>query len=347
MIVREKEPLNLEMAFGSLDSFITPADQFYVRSHFPLPKINMRTWRLKVQGEVGRPLALTLRQLHAMPPRTVTVSMECAGNSRVFLEPQREGAQWAAGAVGNARWTGVPLSAVLELAQLKPSAIEVIFEGADEGEPKFAPRPSGKIHYARSLPVSKAMDDVILAYQMNGADLTATHGFPLRAVVPGWYGMAAVKWLSAIKVTDAPYNGYFQSIDYSYWERGSHAPTLVPITTGRVKAQIARPETAEVIPAGKNYRIHGAAWTSDAEIIRVEVSTDGGRRWQEARLLGDSMVNAWRLWEFNWSVPLKPGNTVLMARATDSKRRTQPAEHHEDRGPYLIHHWLPVEIIIR
>jgi DMSO/TMAO reductase YedYZ molybdopterin-dependent catalytic subunit len=347
MIVREKEPLNLEMPFGSLQSFITPTDRFYVRSHFPLPHMDLRKWRLKVTGRVGKPLSLTLRQLRAMPARTVTVTMECAGNSRVFLEPQREGAQWEAGAVGNAEWTGVPLAAVLERADILPSALEVILEGADQGQPKFAPRPSGKIHYSRSLPASKALDDVLLAYEMNGADLTTAHGFPLRAVVPGWYGMAAVKWLTTINVTDAPYHGYFQSIDYSYWERGSHAPTLVPITTGRVKALIARPETAEVIPAGRPCRIHGAAWTSDAEISRVEVSTDGGRRWQEATLLGKSIRNAWRLWEYHWRVPAKPGAAVLMARATDSENRTQPAQHHEDRGPYLIHHWLPVEVIIR
>ncbi|MGV3661375.1 MAG: sulfite oxidase [Prosthecobacter sp.] len=347
MIMRQKEPVNLEMPFGSLDSFITPTERFYVRSHFPQPTIRSSAWRLKVQGAVDKPLSLTLRQLRAMPARTATVSMECAGNGRVFLEPQREGAQWEAGAVGNAEWTGVPLAAVLERAGLQRSALEVILEGADQGEAPKAPSPAGKIHYARSLPLAKAVDDVILAYQMNGEDLTAAHGFPVRAVVPGWYGTAAVKWLSRLIVTSEPYHGYFQSIDYSYWQREGASPSLIPITTGRVKAQIARPESAEVVPAGRTYRVHGAAWTSDAEIAQVEVSTDAGATWHKARLLGESTRNAWRLWEYSWAVPSKPGQTTLMARATDSKNRTQPAEHDEDHGSYLIHHWLPVAVTIR
>ena len=181
---------------------------------------------------------------------------------------------------------------------------------------------------------------------MNGEDLTAAHGFPLRAVVPGWYGMAAVKWLTHIIVTAEPYSGYFQSIDYAYWERGSSAPSLVPITAGRVKSQIARPEFAEAVRAGETYRVHGAAWSTDAEMTRVEVSTDAGETWNDARLLGESIRNAWRLWEYAWSVPSKPGKTVLMARATDSDGRTQPGQHHDDRGSYIIHHWLPIEVII-
>ena len=347
MIVREKNPVNLEMPFGSLDSFITPVDRFYVRCHFPIPEIDPQTWRLKIEGEVGETLELTLDDLRAMEARTITTSMECAGNGRTFLEPQRDGAQWEGGAVGNAEWTGVPLAAVLDRAGLKDSACEIILEGADEGKIKEPPRPAGKIHYSRSLPVAKAMDDVLLAYAMNGEPLTAAHGFPLRAVVPGWYGMAAVKWLTQIVAASQPYNGYFQSIDYAYWERGSSAPSLVPITTARVKSQIARPEFAETVRAGRPYRVHGAAWTSDAEIVRVEVTTDEGASWHDARLLGDSVRNAWRLWEYEWSVPATPGRTVVMSRATDSEGRTQPAEHHDDRGSYIIHHWLPIEVTIR
>ncbi len=337
----------MEMPFGSLSSFVTPVERFYVRCHFPIPDIDVKSWRLSVEGEVEHPLELSYEDLRGMETRTITTVMECAGNGRAFLEPQRDGAQWEGGAVGNAEWTGVPLALVLAKAGVRKAARELILEGADQGEIKEPPRPAGKIHYSRSLPLAKANDDVLLAFQLNGEDLPAAHGFPLRAVVPGWYGMAAVKWLTKILATAQPYSGYFQSIDYAYWERGSSAPTLVPITAGRVKSQIARPEFAEAVRAGQSYRVHGAAWTSGAEIARVEVSTDAGKTWNDARLLGKSIRNAWRLWEYDWPVPTQPGKATLMARATDSERRTQPAEHHDDRGSYLIHHWLPIEVIIR
>ena len=347
MIVREKNPVNLEMPFGSVGSFITPVDRFYVRCHFPIPEIAEHTWRLKIGGEVRQELELTLDDLRAMKSLTLTSFMECAGNGRTFLEPQRDGAQWEGGAVGNAVWTGVPLAALLKRAGLKPSACDIILEGADEGEIKDPPKPAGKFRYARSLPVAKAMDDVLLAYAMNDAPLTPAHGFPLRAIVPGWYGMAAVKWITTITVPPAPWSGYFQTIDYAYWEQGPGGPSLVPITTARIKSQIARPEFAEMVPAGRPYRIHGAAWTSDAQIVRVEVTTDEGKTWQDAHLLGDPLCNAWRLWEYVWNVPDQPGRTVVMSRATDSAGRTQPAAHHDDCGSYLIHHWLPIEVTIQ
>lgn len=347
MIVREKEPVNLEMPFGSLDSFITPVERFYVRCHHPLPQIEPGTWRLKIAGEVDHPIELTFDELRAMETRTITTTMECAGNGRTFLEPQRDGAQWEGGAVGTAEWTGVPLAAVLTRAGVRAATCEIILEGADEGEIKEPPRPAGKIHYSRSLPLAKANEDVLLAFLMNGEELTPEHGYPLRAVVPGWYGMAAVKWLTHIVATAEPYNGFYQTIDYSYWERGSSAPTLRPITEMRVKSQIARPEFAEAVCAGTSYPVHGAAWTSDGGISKVEVSVDSGATWHEARLLGEPVPHAWRLWEYEWAVPATPGKALLMARATDSAGRTQPPEHHDDRGSYLIHHWLPIDVLIR
>jgi DMSO/TMAO reductase YedYZ molybdopterin-dependent catalytic subunit len=347
MIVREKNPVNLEMPFCSLDTFLTPVDRFYVRCHHEFPSIDLPSWRLRIGGDVANPLELDYAQLAEMEMRTITVTMECAGNGRAFLEPQRDGAQWEGGAVGTAAWTGVPLSALLTRAGVSDQACEVILQGADQGQIKEPPRPAGKIHYARSLPLAKATHDVLLALQMNGQKLTQAHGFPLRAVVPGWYGMAAVKWLTGITVTREPYHGYYQTIDYAYWERGSTTPTLLPIREMRVKAQIARPGFAEAVRAGQAYRVHGAAWTTAAEITRVEVSTDSGRTWQDATLLGPSLPNVWRLWEYRWEVPPAPGKTVLLARATDSTGRTQPAEHHDDRGSYLIHHWLPIEVVIR
>lgn len=346
MIVREKNPVNLEMPFGSVGSFITPVDRFYVRCHFPIPEISESSWRLKIAGDIRQELELTMEDLRGMESRTITSFMECAGNGRTYLEPQRGGAQWESGAVGNAVWTGVPLAALLERAGLKASACDIILEGADEGEIKEPPKPAGKFRYARSLPVSKAMDDVVLAYAMNHAPLTPAHGFPLRAIVPGWYGMAAVKWITTITVSPTPWSGYFQTIDYAYWEQGPGGPALIPITTARIKSQMARPEFAETVPAGRPYRIHGAAWTSAAEVVRVEISTDGGKTWEDACLTGESLRNAWRLWDYHWNVPAQAGRTIVMSRATDSTGRIQPASHHDDRGNYLIHHCLPIEVTI-
>src|SRR5437879_470330 len=257
LILREQDPLNLEMPFASLDGLITPNESFYVRCHFPIPEISASDWRLRIEGEVEAPFELSYDELRTMESRTITATLECAGNNRIFLEPKAKGVQWGLGAVGNAKWTGVPLSAVLERAKVKPAAIEVILDGADEGEVDKTPTPSGKISFCRSLPLDKARGDVLLAYEMNGEKLPATHGFPLRAIVPGWYAMASVKWLRRIIVTSEPFNGYYQTVDYACWQRREGGPVLVPLTTMQVKAEIAHPENNEVIRANGKYLVNG------------------------------------------------------------------------------------------
>ena len=347
MIEREREPLNLETPFGSLDGFITPVDRFFVRSHFSVPQIDVNTWRLKIEGEVETPLELTYDEVRGMESRTVAVTLECAGNGRAYLTPPVAGAQWERGAVGTAEWTGVLLSEVLRRAGLKHSVREVIFEGADRGEIKEPSGPAGEIHYARSMPLKKATDDALLAFKMNGEDLTPAHGAPLRLIVPGWYGMASVKWLTRIIASAQPFNGYYQTIDYATWERGPGGPTLVPITGMQVKAQIARPGLSDAVRAGQTYQVCGAAWTSEAEITKVEISTDGGETWQDTQLRGEPVRNAWRLWDYAWTVPTKPGKATLMARATDSAGRTQSTERDDDRRSYLVNHLLPIEVEVR
>jgi DMSO/TMAO reductase YedYZ molybdopterin-dependent catalytic subunit len=259
-----------------------------------------------------------------------------------------KGVQWGLGAVGNASWTGVPLSALLERARLKSGAVEVILEGADEGEIANPPRPAGKIRFARSLPLGKAVHDVLLAHTMNGEKLPASHGFPLRAIVPGWYAMASVKWLRSIIVTAQPFAGYYQSIDYTFWERtADHLPTLRPLAEQQIKAEIARPEKGETVPANTVYRVYGAAWSGDAEITKVEVSTDSGATWTLAKLAAEFAKNSWRLWDYDWRTPAKFGSRTLMARATDSRGRTQSFERDADRGTYMINHILPIEVDVR
>lgn len=346
LIVREKEPLNLEMPFSKLDGFITPNELFYVRCHFPVPQISAHDWRLKIEGDVEAPFELSYDELRGMESRTIAATLECAGNNRIFLEPKVKGVQWGLGAVGNASWTGVPLAALLERARPKAGAIEVILEGADEGNVDKTPTPSGKISFCRSLPLSKAREDVLLAYEMNGKQLSATHGFPLRAIVPGWYAMASVKWLRRIIVTTKPFNGFYQSLDYTYWDRSGVVPTLAPLRELQTKAEIARPGQGEIIVANSTYRVHGAAWSGTAEISRVELSFDSGQTWNEAKLLGESVKNAWRLWEYHWRAPAA-GRYRVIARATDSNGFVQSTGRSSDRGTYMINHLLAVDVEIR
>src|SRR5215470_19687846 len=331
-IVRSESPLNLEMPFSSVDSFITPTKSFYVRTHFPIPAIDRNAWWLYVEGEVEKPFAINYQELITLQSATAPVTLECAGNNRNFLEPKVKRLQWRLGAVGTADWTGVPLATLLDRAIPKPNACEVILEGSDSGTLEDPKSPPGELKFARSIPLEKARRDVLLAYKMNGDDLPPEHGFPVRAIVPGWYAMASVKWLQRVIVNDRPFTGYYQTIDYAYWrridyghwQRGEDIAELTPLTEMQVKAEIARPAEGETVPANTSVPVHGAAWACDAEITKVELSTDGGVTWKDAKLLGESKPNAWRLWEFNWQTPLSPGTQTLIARATDSRGLTQP-----------------------
>jgi DMSO/TMAO reductase YedYZ molybdopterin-dependent catalytic subunit len=339
-IIRSEEPLNLEAPFENLDGFITPTERFYVRTHFPIPKIDKKKWRLSILGEVEKPFDISFEELSKLETRTIPVTLECAGNNRDFLEPKVKGVQWALGAVGTASWTGIPLSILLDCAGLKSDAREIIFEGADEGELEDPKAPRGKVKFARSIPLTKAREDVLLVYRMNDVDLPPEHGAPLRAIVPGWYAMASIKWLTRIIVADRPFNGYYQTLDYAFWKNGE----LAPLSEMQTKAQIARPMDCDSVPANANVRVHGAAWTS-GEISKVELSTDAGSTWNEVKLLGESKPNAWRLWEYNWRTPER-GSATLIARAFDSRGETQPVERDWNRGTYMINHLLPINVTI-
>jgi DMSO/TMAO reductase YedYZ molybdopterin-dependent catalytic subunit len=347
LIVRERSPVNLEMPFANLDRFLTPNEQFYVRCHFPIPDVDPKSWRLRVSGAVEKELNLSLRDLQALPSRTIAATLECAGNGRSQLEKTVRGVQWGLGAVGNAEWTGVPLAAVLHRAGVKAGAVDVVFEGADRGEPKNDPRPAGAMNYARGLSLAKALrPEVLLAHKMNGEELPSRHGFPVRAIVAGWYGMASVKWLTRVIVTERPFAGYYQTSDYAFWDRRAGIPSLTAVTEIEVKSSIARPAAGEVLPAGKDYRVRGAAWAGGAAVARVEVSTDAGKTWQLARLLGSAVPFAWRLWEFDWKSP-SAGKHVLMAKATDREGREQPLARDPNRLGYAINHVFSTEVAVK
>ncbi len=338
----------MECPFRTLDSPITPNNQFFVRTHFPMPVIHASDWQLTVDGEVERELSLSYSDLLELPAKTAVVLLECAGNGRAQLGPKTKGLLWESGAVSTAEWTGVPLSAVLKIAGVKEGAIEVILQGADSGVIADEPTSPGAIAFERSLPLTKAIrPEVFLAYKLNGKDLTREHGFPVRAVVGGWYGMASVKWLTKATVTATPFEGFWQSLEYSYWRRDRGRPTLAPVAEIQVKAQIARPALSERVPPGKAYRVFGAAWGGESDVAKVDVSVDDGRTWTEAKLLGEAIPFAWRLWEYTWNVPGMIGRYLLSARATDARGRTQLANHDKDRRTFMINFIANVEVEVR
>lgn len=346
LIVRENEPVNLESPFELLDHLLTPNHLFYVRNHFPVPQLDARTHQLTISGAVRNPLTISIEELRAMPAQSRIATLECAGNGRVFLAPPAEGVQWQSGAVGTAEWTGVPLSGLLDRAALHHDACEVVFEGADRGVPKEKPAPPGGTKYARSVSLSKARD-VLIVYAMNGEALSPGHGHPLRALVPGHYGMASVKWLSAIHVVATPFQGYFQSTDYAFWdENGTGNPERVPLGEMFLKSQIARPQIDEIIAAGSRYKVTGAAWSA-GEVDAVVFSDDEGQTWHEAQFLDPALAGVWRRWQFDWQVPPGSGTRTLQSRARDSEGNIQPGQHDMRYGSYVIHHVLPVRVIIR
>jgi DMSO/TMAO reductase YedYZ molybdopterin-dependent catalytic subunit len=347
LIVRQMVPRNLEAPFDQADSYLTPTKLFYIRSHFPAPTVDIASYRLSIDGAVGNPCSLTYQELRDMPADTRVALLECAGNGRVFLVPQERGAQWELGAVGNAEWTGVPLAALLERAGIAEDACEIVLEGADRGRPAEEPAPPGPIAYARSLPLSKALQrDVLIAYQMNGRDLSQDHGSPVRAVVPGHYGMASVKWLTRVHAVREPFYGYWQTVDYGYWDRLDGNPVRRALGEVKIKSEIARPQMYETLEPNERYTISGAAWTGETEVVGVAVSTDGGRTWSEAQLLDPAQRHAWRRWTLEWLTPATPGPRVLLARATDASGNVQADNHDPNYGSYVINHPLPIEVFV-
>src|SRR5467141_3743648 len=297
LIIRQKDPNNLEMPFDQLGDFITPSELFYIRSHFPTPEMDPATYRLSVSGAVRNELSLSYAELRAMPSRTCVATLECAGNSRVFLVPPAPGAQWELGAVGNAEWTGVPLRALLERAGLEDDACEIVLEGADRGTPTEEPIPPGPISYARSVPREKAVQpEVLIAHQMNGRDLSRDHGFPVRTIVPGHYGMASVKWLTRIQAVREPFQGYWQTSDYGYWDALDGKPVRRPLAEMKLKSAIARPRVHETLLPKQTYTVFGAAWAGETDVAEIAVSTDSGQTWaerSEERRVGKECRSRW------------------------------------------------------
>ena len=330
LVVVKSEPLNAEAPLTEQIGLITPTPLFYVRCNFPIPRVTVADWRLRIEGEVERPYELTYEELRSLRSRSVLVTLECAGNGRSGLQPPASGEQWQYGAVSTAEWTGVPLATVLEAAGLTGRAREIVIEGADRGTVETG---EGEISFARGLTLDKALHpDTVLAYAMNGEPLTAYHGFPMRLIVPGWYGMASVKWVRRISAIAGSFDGYYQRDRYIIDHPERDETTVAPLNAMRVRSIITAPGPHDVLPRGP-HRLRGLAWSGEAPVTRVDVSVDGGATWQPAEFANDVERYTWRRWEYAWEATM-PGPASLRSRAFDAAGREQPAEPEWNRLGY-------------
>ncbi|MGC1448521.1 MAG: sulfite oxidase [Candidatus Sulfotelmatobacter sp.] len=322
MIVRSFRFVDLETPVEYLNTWLTPVPHFFVRNHMHEPTaLNAEDWRLTVGGEVEKTLSLTLSELSKLETHSVVNTLECAGNGRSLQRPQVPGIQWGKGAVGTARFSGPRLRDLLLRAAVKSTGKHVMFRGLDEVPGKVPP-------FIRSIPIEKALDsDTLVATHMNGAPLTKHHGFPARALVPGWIGAASCKWLTEIKILESEFVGNFMSPGYRFPNQpGKPGDAVKPEDTHvlealNVKSVISGPLDGARLQSGK-VAVHGAAWAGEADIAKVEISTDGGANWSPASLGHDRAHYAWRLWTHEWKA--KRGDYTILSRATDSQGRTQP-----------------------
>ena len=311
---------------------VTPIGLHYLLTHYDIPEVDAAGWRLAVDGLVERPLTLSLDELRARPAVEHVVTMECAGNGRAHVTPHVVSQPWLLEAVGTARWRGTSLVGLLEEAGIRKGAVEVLFTGLDrgvEGEEEQA--------YARSLSLDEALlSEAILAYEVNGAPLPPQHGFPLRLVVPGWYGMTSVKWLARISLLDAPFDGY--QMRHSYRVRLDEDEPGDPITRIAPRSLMIPPgipeftSRARVVESGA-CELRGRAWSGESEVVAVDVSSDGGETWAPAELDEPTLGRwAWRSWRYVWDA--EPGEHELCCRARDAAGDEQPLEPPWNVGGY-------------
>lgn len=333
-------PLNAETPLHLLTDYLTPNDLFFVRSHW-IPRLpDLKTWRLTVDGEVNRPLKLTLADLKKLPRAEATCVLQCAGNGRGLQQPILPGVQWMYGAVGNARWGGVRVRDVLARAGVKAGAAHLHLFGSDDPPGKVPP-------FHRSIELSKALDDCILAFEMNGVPLPSAHGGPLRLVVPGWAGDHWMKWLVRLTVSSKPQTGFYMDTAYR-WPLKPGAPGVAfkpeemkPLTEMSVKSNITTaPKKARV---SAPVVIRGFAFSGAPDIARVEISDDDGESWRAATLDPRHSPHAWRLWSYRWT-PKRAGKARLYARATDSAGAVQPRTAIWNQSGYLYNSWHHAEI---
>lgn len=331
----EAEPMIGETPQETLQSWLTPNPLFYVRNHYSFPSTEQTaSWSLSIDGNVCKELEFTLENFRQFPRQTLPVTTECAGNNRSDLQPKVPGNPFQNGAVSTAIWGGIPLHCLLDKAGIKDGAVEVLFEGLDTGSPV----PEREVEpYLRSLPMDVAMHPhTLLAFEMNGEPLPREHGYPIRLIVPGWYGMASVKWLSRISVLQEKFQGFFQSDRYVFEEDDE----IVPVSSIYTKSLISWPQQNTELPL-QAHNINGLAWSGNRHIKKVEFSVDDGQVWSEAELVGPRYRYAWQQWNFFWE-PKEAGHYTLVARAEDEEGNMQPMETKWNRLGYAINGVRPV-----
>ncbi|HSF29396.1 MAG TPA: sulfite oxidase [Candidatus Tectomicrobia bacterium] len=322
---------NRGMPLEGLRYAVTPTGMQYLLIHYDIPEVNVDAWRLNVAGLVSTPLSLTLEDITKRPARTITGTMECAGNGRALLSPRRISQPWLFEAIGTAEWTGTPLRGILEDAGVRHDVTEFVFTGLDRGVE------GGEVqYYQRSLSVSEALrEEVLVAYEMNGEPLQPQHGYPLRLLVPGWYGMASVKWLERIEAVAEPFQGYQMTRVYQYSQAEDEPGE--PVTLIRVRALMMHPGIPDFLTRTRLVQasavtLTGKAWAGRLGVSRVEVSVDGGSRWSDAQLGKSVSPHAWTPWTFLWNATR--GTYTLCVRATDSEGNVQPIEQKWKFGGY-------------
>ncbi|WP_276358431.1 sulfite oxidase [Cohnella caldifontis] len=341
-ITRSLIPENQESPIHFLSAAITPEPYFFRRNHFPYPAITGESFLLPVSGEVMRPLTFHSQDLLRMPSKEIAVVMECSGNNRSRFQPEVYGEQWEGGAVSQGVWRGVPLRDLLKWTGLSAEAKEIVFEGTDSGKRTGQ---EGTFTFARSLPLDKALHpDTIIAYELNGKPIPFEHGYPLRLIVPQWYAMASVKWLRKITAIRHHFQGPFQESDYMYFPEKNSDEGKTPVTAIHVNSIIQQPINYSVLKAG-THRIHGLAWTGNGRITTVEVSTDGGKRWEQATIQGTRDPYGWVTWTYAWAA-FEQGDYTLMSKAADSAGFIQPAEARWNRKGYGYNAYSTVNVKI-
>ena len=338
-VLLSAQPLVTECPPVALNEWLTPSHLHYVRHHFDTMHLPPDTWQLQVDGLVEQPLLLNLDAIRAMPHKTLSVTLECAGNGRSRFQPKAEGNPFTQGAVSTAFWTGAPLAEVLAAAKVHNNATAVWFFGADQGpQGEHGTQP-----YGRGLTLEQAgKPDVLLAYQMNGEPLTDEHGAPLRLLVPGWYGMASVKWLNHIQITDQPYRGYFQVDRYVYKVPGRDQQQ--PVARMRVKSLLTSPLAGQTLQTGM-IPIRGMAWAGDEPVGRVEFSADGGQTWERAELETPRAPYSWQAWCITWNCRT-PGQYQLVCRAMSRSAQWQPERPEWNVHGYGNNALEPIEVFV-
>ncbi|HWZ85986.1 MAG TPA: sulfite oxidase [Thermoanaerobaculia bacterium] len=333
-------PIDAETPLDLLTTYLTPNDLFFVRHHWNPVFPDSAAWTLTVDGEVERPLTLSLADLKKMPQATATCVLQCAGNGRALHRPIVPGVQWTYGAVGNARWSGVRVRDVLARAGVKAGARHLHTFGTDKPPEKVPP-------FHRSIEIEKILEDGLIALTMNGEPLPQLHGGPARLVVPGWAGDHWMKWLDRISPQASPQTGFYMDVAYRYPRTPGEpgvafkAEEMSPVTELFVKSNIT--EAPARATRGRAVTIRGFALSGAPHVAKVEVTDDGGATWAEALLGKDDDPHAWRLWSFPYT-PKAAGRVTLRARATDERGSIQPKDAVWNQSGYLYNGWPSAEI---